>query len=227
MDDTEIGYLESGQWLEKPSRTFNQKKLLSAAEAAYMHNTGWPIGVVLHRTGLAPVPTAEGIEARIGDFKQGRYDYWALTKEGRFYFLRKFEEDTEQLTGISPPPPKRAIWWDVRLWRITEIFCYSAALYKALGVHPDAPFGLVINHKGLAGRALYTSNPARYSTSGEKICSSSESSWEKTLTQELIVGGLKELVFEVMYQLLVLFDFAEISRETVSQVVDDFLKSRT
>ena len=225
MDKNEIGYLEFSHLLEKPTRTFNQKELLDAAEASQLRNTGWPIGIVLRRPGAAPVSTTEGIESKIGDFKEGQFDYWSLSKDGKFYFLRKFEEDTEHLTGISPPPPERAIWWDVRVWRIAEIFNHSAALYKSLGIPSSSPFSIVINHKGLTRRVLFASK-LRYFRSRTKVCSTSEISWQKTLTQEVILGGLKDLVFQVTYDLLLLFDFVEVSRENCNQIVDDFMKSR-
>ena len=62
----EKGYIESAQRLMQPvDSEWNQHVLLSAAERAELRNTGWPIGVVIRREGLAPVPTPDGIEARL------------------------------------------------------------------------------------------------------------------------------------------------------------------
>ena len=227
MPTGEIGYLESAQWLEATTRYWDQPQLLTAARAAELRNTGWPLGVVLDKPEFAPQPTPEGIEVRIGKFGEGRYDYWALGRDGRFYFLRTFEEDSEASTGTSNQPRAgRVLWWDVRLWRIAETLLHSAVLYRELGVSTDTPYSLTINHEGLTNRAFYVSRPARYATWGESLCKTTSSSWRKKVTQDIVIGALKELVAEVSKELFVLFDFQEVPRATVDNVVDEFLHSR-
>ncbi len=49
------------------------------------------------------------------------------------------------------------IWFDVRIWRIAEVILHSAALYRELGVPPDEPYLLGVNHGGLQGREFWTS----------------------------------------------------------------------
>ena len=224
MESKASGYLEAAYFLENPAKEFNVKELLDAATAAQLRNTGWPIGIVLNGAGLAPVPTADGIEAKITTDRH--FDHWSLGKDARFYFLRRLEEDVEKLTNISPPPPDYVIWWDVRVWRIAEVFLHCTRLFRSLGISPDAKVTVSLNHTGLMGRALYNSRPFDYFTSGTKICHASEAKWQRSLTPELIESGLSELVFQVAYELVVLFEFMELSRETVQQVVERFLNSR-
>ena len=226
----DAGYLESAQWLEATIHRWDQKQLLTAAEAAMLRNTGWPIGVVLTSPAnrdFAPQVTPEGIEVRIDNRLERDFDYWTLTRDGRFYFLRTFEEDRKaEKTGGAQTRPGRVLWWDVRLWRITEALLHSAVLYRELGIPADTPYLLTINHEGLANREFSVSRPTRYLTSGGSFCKVASCSWLKKVTQDVVVGGLKELVAEVCRELFVLFNFQEVPRTTIDRVVDEFLQSR-
>ena len=157
-----VGFVESGQRLvESQKREWNPRDLLAAAERAELRNTGWPIGLVLQGSGKRPVPTPDGIEARLGRYALGQTeDYWYFHKDGNYYVSRLFEEDLETLQWTSSQGhPESAIWFDIRIWRIAEIILHSATIYRELGIPPEEPYYLAINHKGLEGRELYVSNP--------------------------------------------------------------------
>lgn len=222
-----IGYLETAQWLESGSQlSWNQRELLDAARRAELRNTGWPVGVVMDTRSEGPNPTSEGIEVKIGEFETGEYDYWALKTDGRFYFLRKLEEETHKVQGTSSEGiPERAIWWDIRIWRIAEVLLHSARLYRELGIPADSPYYLTINHGGLADREFYSSS-FNYFTRRGKFSREPTSSWEKKVTSDIVIGGLNDLTFDVANRLFVLFDFAEVRRDTVAQIVDKFLRSK-
>ncbi|MBA7646622.1 hypothetical protein ES703_54387 [subsurface metagenome] len=223
-----IGYIESGQRLVQPAaRKWSQHVLLAAAERAELRNTGWPIGLVIHKAGLAPVPTPDGIEARLGHHRPGQdEDFWSLSKDGSYYVSRLFEED------FGPPSfttsgghPDRAIWFDVRIWRIAEVILHSAALYRELSISPSEPYVLAVNHRGLERREFYKSTINRVVFRG-RICRSPAATWTREVTQDYVVSNLKSLVGEVANGLFVLFDFAEVRQEVVNEIVDKFLSSR-
>ena len=221
------GYLESAQWLQPGSElSWDQRELLDAARRAELRNTGWPVGVVMDTRSERPNPTAEGIEVKIGDFESGEYDYWLLRTDGRFYFLRKLEEETKELQiQSSEGVPKRAIWWDIRVWRIAEVLLHSATLYRELRIPADLPYFLSINHGGLANREFYCSS-INYFTRRGRFSTEPTASWQKRVTQDLVIGGLNDLTFDVANRLFVLFDFAEVPRVAVDEIVDRFLQSR-
>lgn len=224
----DAGYIESGQRLIQTKKLeWNQHELLAAAQRAELRNTGWPIGLVLQKTGLAPVPTPDGIEASLGCYGSGRAeDFWCFGKDGRYYVSRLFEEDfaTPQFTS-SEGHPERCIWFDIRIWRIAEVFLHSSTLYRELGIAPEEPYALVINHGGLASREFYVSTPSRHVRRG-RICGSTAATWTREVTQDYVTSNLKSLVGEVASGLFVLFDFAQISQEVVDGIVDEFLHSR-
>jgi hypothetical protein len=69
--ERDFGYIESAQRLVKTGeRRWNQLQLRRAAEAAELRYTGWPIGLVVPQGDSAPIPSPDGIEARLkfGDY---------------------------------------------------------------------------------------------------------------------------------------------------------------
>jgi hypothetical protein len=224
----DVGYIESGQRLIQPrKRGWNQHELLAAAQRAELRNTGWPIGLVLQRPGLAPVPTLDGIEARLSRYGSGQTeDFWYFRKDGSYYVSRLFEEDfaTPQFTS-SEGHPERCIWFDIRIWRIAEVFLHSAMLYRELGIPPEEPYALAVNHRGLEAREFYVSTSLRFVSRG-MICRSPIATWMSEVTQDYVTSNLKSLVGEVTSSLFVLFDFARVSQEVVDGIVDEFLHSR-
>ena len=227
-ESQEMGYIESGQRLvQVAGREWSQPVLLAAAERAELRNTGWPIGLVIHKEGLAPVPMPDGIEARLEHHKSGQVeDFWSLRKDGSYYVSRLFEED------FGPPSfttseghPERSVWFDVRIWRIAEVILHSATLYRELDIPPNEPYVLAVNHQGLEGREFYVSTPSRFVHRG-RICRSPAANWTREVTQDYVTSNLKSLVGEVTSDLFVLFDFAQVSQEVVGEIVDKFLSSR-
>ena len=222
------GLIESGQRLLQASgREWTQYELLAAAQRAELRNTGWPIGLVIQRTGLAPVPTPDGVEARLGRYDSGEVeDFWHLRRDGSYYVSRLFEEDFE-----SPPftssegHPERSVWFDVRVWRIAEVILHSSSLYRELGIPSDEPYVLSVNHRGLEGREFYVSTPSRFVRRG-RTSHSGEASWTREVTQDLVTSNLKGLVGEVAEDLFVLFDFAQIEQLVVDELVNGFLTGR-
>ena len=224
----DVGYLESSQRLvHVGNRRWSQRDLLKAAERAELHNTGWPIGLVLSTQGLAPVPTPEGVEARLGRYPGHDWeDYWAFYLDGSYYVIRLFEEDFEDLSfSSSLGHPEKALWFDIRIWRIAEVILHSAHLYKELGIPPDEPYLLAVNHGGLLGREFYASS-AGWAIRRGRISRTSEAKWTKELTQDQAVSDLKGLVTEAATGLFVLFDFAEVAKSTSDDIVDRFLRRR-
>ena len=224
------GFIESGQRLTQPAgRQWSQRELLDAAARAELRNTGWPIGLVIHSPGLAPIATPDSIEARLGRYSSSgkTEDFWSLRKDGSYYVWRLFEEDFE------PPPftsnaghPDTAIWFDIRIWRVTEVILHSSTLYRELGIPPDEPYVLAVNHRGLEGREFYTSTPRRFISRG-RICHSQESTWSREVSQDYVSSTLKGLVGEVVDNLFVLFDFAQVGQNVVDDIVEEFMGRRS
>ena len=218
--ESSVGLIESGQQLVHcGQRHWSQRELLRAAERAELPNTGWPFGLVDE-----PTPIPGGVQARIDAYGVGETtDFWSLLESGQYYLWRLYEEDFEQPQfSSSTGHPESSIWFDVRIHRIAEVVLHSAALYRELGVAPDEPYLLAVNHRGIEGRELY------YSTVGARVrrgqfCQTPSATWNRQVTQDYVTGGLKELVREIVDELFVLFAFAQIAPQVISHHVDAFL----
>lgn len=220
-----FGNIEAAQrLLHQGGRLWDQGKLLRAAEAAELRITGWPIGLVIHEEGLRPVPTSEGIEARLRGYDGIAWrDYWAFHKDGSYYVARLFEEDFGTTDFISSQGhPAKSLWFDLRICRIAEVIFHSASIYRELGVPPDEPYLLAVNHGGLIGREFYVSTDRRFVRRG-RICRTPAAGWTKELTQDYVASELKTLVGDVADGLFVLFDSAQVEQLIIDEIVDRFL----
>ena len=218
--ESSVGLIESGlQLVNCGQRNWRQHELRRAAERAELPNTGWPIGLVDE-----PTPVPGGVQARIDAYRAGKTtDFWSLLESGQYYVWRLYEEDFEQPQySSSTGHPESLIWFDVRIHRIAEVALHSAALYRELGVAPDEPYLLAVNHHGLKGRELYSST-ARAHIRRRQICQAPSATWCRQVTQDYVIGDLKELVREIADELFVLFAFAQIGPQVISEHVDAFL----
>src|SRR3990167_10074353 len=135
----QFGYVESAQRLvNQAGREWDQHTLRRAAAEAQLR-----IGGVVEPTD--PVPTSQGIEERIGQGASGSEPvwvrYWAWNNDGSYYVAMVFAED------LYPPSfkssighPDKPLWFDFRIWRITEILLHGATLYRALDIPADEPY---------------------------------------------------------------------------------------
>ena len=183
------GYIEISRQLVGADREWGPRELRDAATAA---ESVWTV------VGK-PKVISGGIEDR--DAASGAY--WFLGEDGSFYFLRLFQEDVRAKAGHQ----NQVFWFDTSIWRIAEAMLHSAALYRALRVGPDKPYVLSVKHHGLKGRELSCDDSAHADlvTRGS-VSSAEQRSWSKTLTQDQVLIGKRELVREVAYNLLEVFE---------------------
>jgi len=198
-----------------------QGELLRQAKQAQIETFGWPIGVVLDRDDLKPKPTTDGIIAEVtiqdADRRQS-YDYWTLSKNGDFYLFKSIFEDERKENNI---------FFNTRIVRITETLLYSARLYSGLNVPRDAHYLVGIRHVGLKGRVLSTSSIARrFPPSGDRISSEDEVYSEIETSIEQTESQLVELVENFTQPLFIVFNFFEVNRGILAEIVNNFVEGR-
>ena len=195
-----------------------QGELLRRAREAQIETFGWPIGIVLDREGLRPRPTTDGIVAEVVIQEPNRrnsYDYWAIRKDGDFYLLKSIFEDERQ---------ENVIFFNTRIVRITETLLYATRLYSGLKVPRDAHYLVGIRHGGLKGRVLSTSSIARrFPPSGDRVSGENEVYSELDTTIEHTESNLIELVERFTQPLFVVFNFFELSRSVLEDIVNKFV----
>lgn len=213
------GYMEVSAALA-PAPNMTQPQLLDALRDASVHNFGWPIGVVLdNRDEYRPRPTADGIQAEVripaGTEVLGRssYDFWKLFRDGRFYTLLNLHEDSHG-DGF--------LWWDVRIARVTEALLLLNRLYRRLGGSDTDRVHVTFRHAGLLNREMRVADRLRDTRPGRR---SNEDVIESRLDVSLIQleTELADCVDGVVTPLFVVFDYFELSRSILDEIIERFL----
>lgn len=209
------GYMEIRFLPSDLSRSIVQTDLKKASQEAQIHTFGWPIGAsdIYGNTEFQPKPTSDGIEIQIFDKKQSSFDYWALNKNGSFYLLKNLFEDH---AGNS-----NKIFFNTRIVRIAESFLYIARLYSKLGFDPETEIKATIKHGNLKGREI-SSTGRRSIREGMK---SGEEEIETEITFKIadIESNLNNLVEQITKPLFIIFNYFELPRSVLDQIVDSFV----
>lgn len=208
-------FMEARFALGPPKPTRTQRELDEAARGAQILTFGWPIAVYLgNRDELRPRPRADGIVAEVPIDR--RYDYWAIRRNGDFYFLGSLFEDASD-------PSK--LFFNTRIVRVTETLLYCARLYARLGVDPTARVSIAIRHGGLKGRTIGSSNPDRSLLPYAPAIEDEAEVEIKTSLQE-IESNLVRLVKQLVAPVFVLFDFFEPGDSIYEEIVNSFVAGR-
>jgi hypothetical protein len=204
----------------QPKGSWRQPVLLSAITDAQVHTFGWPIGIVLDRESFRPHPTADGVlaEVAIGPdtetlLERRSYDYWHLRQTGDFYFLHSLFEDERA---------DKAIFFDTRIVRTTELVLFLSRLYSRLEVPDDTRIKITATYSGLAQRRLAASNPRRSMFYDRKTSEDSLSATVECTVAEL-QSKLEEQVRGLLEPLFMIFDFFELSDQVWKELVDGYV----
>lgn len=131
------------------------KDFLEKLRASKTGRTGWDIGWVPTRSGIAPYPYQGGIEvwlAEDGDKGSGHSDFWRADPSGRFALHRGYQEDEEDFRKRFDLHEK-IINFNLLLWRISEFLLYLESFSKQMSVG-DSKAIVKITWKGLENRKI-------------------------------------------------------------------------
>jgi hypothetical protein len=210
------GYMEIRAALHLPKVNKTQTELSEAARTAELRSPfGWPIAAYLNnRDDARPKPRTDGISAEIQGVSEKTYDYWAIRRNGDFYFYCSLFEDVRR---------PGQIFFNTRIVRVTEALLYLMRLYTNLGLDRSSRFSVAVRHGGLRGRIL--------SGTGERTLLGLPRKCEEELSDEEVSGSIdefeKELVGKVetlLSPLFRLFEFFELGRPIYEDIVNKFIK---
>src|SRR6266566_1921648 len=142
------GFMEVRFALHPPKISKTQTELNAAAATAPIRTFGWPIAVYRQDQDSRPKPKADGIAARITRPQQS-FDYWAIRRNGDFYFAGSLFED-QRSSG--------ELFFNTQIVRVTEALLYCVRLCSGLGVDRSATVSFAVRHVGLKGRVLTSSS---------------------------------------------------------------------
>lgn len=131
------------------------KDFLEKLRASETNRTGWDIGWVPTRSGIAPYPYQEGIEvwlAEDGDKGPGHSDFWRAEPTGRFALFRGYQEDGSDFRERLNLQEK-IIDFSLVLWRISEFLLYLENFSKQMSVE-DSKAIVKITWRGLGNRRI-------------------------------------------------------------------------
>ena len=117
------------------------------------HETGWPIGLIMHRDGAVPYPYQGCVEAWLGNvFSQpDSADFWRVSPLGHFTTVRGYQEDTEKSKHISGS----VLDFILLIWRVSEFLLYGYRYAKELNLN-DVSMIVTFEWNGIKDRSLDT-----------------------------------------------------------------------
>jgi hypothetical protein len=208
------GYWQASLALQGTLRGTSLAELLDILAASKTSRTGWDVGWVPTRAGIAAYPFHDGIEvwlAEDGGKESGRSDFWRAEKIGTFALFRGYQEDEAE---FSERYTKIQLDYVLALWRVSEFLLYLESFARNLGVgRISANVGFHWN--GLENRRL-GNHKSSFDFDNERICrqSSVESTFhvaDASVIKRTLIGDVKTItrpLFEV-------FDFFTVSDEQV------------
>lgn len=208
------GFMEINFTLPDFDLNIAQGKLLHVAKQAQILKFGWPLGVVINKAEYRPIPKTDSIITKIYNKNRGSYDYWAIRKDGTFYLLKSLFEDINN---------QQYIFFDTRIVRITEALLYSIRLYSGFKIPIDSRILIGIKHGGLENRIISRAD-GRNLLDFQYISQEDEVNTKVDTTFEKIKSDLVELIQEFIQQLFVIFDFFEVDRGIIENIVNNYLE---
>jgi hypothetical protein len=215
------GFMELKMTLPDLKLNASQVELLQVANAAQIHTFGWPIGVVLNnREEFRPKPKSDGIVAEINAEDRSnagtrKYDYWTIRKDGSFYLLKSLFEDTREANSI---------FFNTRIVRITEALLYAIRLYTGLNVQIDSRVLMGFLHGGLKGRNISATSSRSLGIHGK--ATEDEVYTEVETAIERIEPDLVDLVQRITDPLFMIFDFFQIDKSILEEIVNNFVDGK-
>jgi hypothetical protein len=199
----------------KPTKT--QNELNDAARNAQIETFGWPIAVYLNVDDLRPKPRADGIVAVV--HSDPTFDFWAIRRNGDFYFLGSLFEDARPRT-----PDTTYLYFDTRIVRVTETILYCIRLYSALGVDRSSSITIAIRHAGLRGRLWWSAGNRLVMQ--RRVTDEDVVETEVTASLDALEANLVDHVIAFCAPLFRVFDFAEVDRTIYEQIVNNFVAGK-
>jgi hypothetical protein len=212
------GFWQASFVLLSPPAIDHLTSFLEKLRASKTNRTGWDIGWVPHRDGIAPYPYQHGIEvwlAEDGDKGPSYSDFWRAETSGRFALFRGYQEDdSEFLERISSSNP--VLDFSLVLWRVSEFLLYMENFSRQMMV-PESKAILMISWKGLENRRIAYHKDSIFNRRHEQdICYQNvvDSIYEITACAN-VKKNLVHDVHEITTPLFEMFNFFSITEDDI------------
>lgn len=212
------GYWQASLALQGVLRDVSLPELLEVLAASQTNRTGWDVGWIPTREGIAAYPFQDGIEvwlAEDGGKGPGHSDFWRAERIGTFSLFRGYQEDEAEFVQRHP---KIQLDYSLVLWRVSEFLLYLESFARNLG-GGRLSANVRVRWTGLGNRGL-GNHKSMFGPLQERICrqSSVESSFHvadaSTVKKTLIAD-----VRTITRPLLEVFDFFTLTEDQVKATV--------
>ena len=175
---------------------------------------------VVLRNEHRPRPDLDGIKAIVP--AEGFLDYWALKRDGRFYFMRGGEEDRRFDGNVRG----KYLYIDTKIRRITETFIYLHRLYIGLGMKDSDIVEISLIHYGLTRRVLKLMDSGRIPIRNKYECLIHEV--QSTRKEKLgdLLSNIKELVLGLSNEVFGMFDYYAVPKGSCDDIIDKFISKK-
>ena len=193
-------------------------------------HSGWASFVSLNRDGMAPRPLGDVIQAwLVGKEERDRNpfcsDFWRLSVHGDGYLVRAMQEDDPDYgANLAPRPHRPGFDWELPIYRMTEML----KLIEWLGLayaSKDSTFQMRVTYFGTNGRRL-TQDRLPYMLHRDGMAHEDSISSQISGRVGEIALNTGEMVFSLLRPVFAQFDFAELPRQLVDNVVQDVVRYR-
>lgn len=225
-DPFEKGYWHASIALQGRLRDASLAEFLEILRNSKTGRTGWDIGWVPTREGIAPYPFQDGIEvwlAESGGKGSGHSDFWRAERIGTFSLIRGYQEDEPDFVKRYP---NVQLDYSLVLWRISELLLYLERFSQNLsdnGVRANVR----VHWTGLEGRRL-GSHKAFFDDLYQYVCH------QPTATSQLHVADTRTIrktlirdVHAITKPLFEVFDFFSVTEEAIKQDVKKLFDADT
>ena len=208
------GYVEAGSMLvDSPDLEWSLKDIRTAALSAVPRYAN----LLVARQG--------GVEARL-EPPIYEPEHWVVGLTGHTFRTIGLAEDyTKPAFNSSDGHPPKWLWIRFAIERIATILLESSKLYSYLGIPPNQPYLLKIAHRGIKDRVLYSYNfEFMYYIHQRLVSIEDNSEWQEEVTQDLVNSQSVELTHKIANRLFTLFEFAEIHKDSVAKIIEEYTR---
>ena len=244
------GFYEAGFSLDnvKPLRSLSEVND-RLRKARSMSLTGWSPFLELSTPAWAPYPHENHVEAWVGrpdaekpkDESAGHSDYWRVSRDGKLYMIRGYQEDdigrsragnshpepeqqglsTWQSFGRSPPETRRILDPTLPIWRIGEALLFANRFGETFD-HVGT-ISVWCRYTGLTGRCLYPVTGSR-PFFGEEISNTDRVVLQHRFSPQQVRDNLAGVLHQLLEPLYECFSFFKLPFSMVEEELEKLLR---
>lgn len=190
--------------------------------------TGWPPFTYLHHQPKRPNAQGRVIQAWLVDQAEkdaSHSDFWRVSSHGFGFLLRPMQEDRVGYAGNRAPMPVGPFFdWVLPIWRMAEILKFIEALALRFS-NQNSQYSIILNYQGMRGRSLFNRD-WKYNLDEDATCNSPAIEARQTAQIHQIRTNIEELVFELLTPIFEQFEFQELPKLLVTNVLAEVFRSR-